>query len=59
MRRSFSTIALGLGLILGTAFAQQVPRPSAEFVINMTDGSQLLLSKYSGKVILLAFMFTT
>jgi hypothetical protein len=59
MRRSFALIALGLGLILGTAFAQKVPRPSPEFVINMTNGSQLLLSQYSGKVVLLAFMFTT
>ena len=59
MRRSFALTALRLGLILGTAFAQKVPRPSPEFVINMTNGSQLLLSQYSGKVVLLAFMFTT
>ncbi len=41
------------------AAAQQVPRPAGEFAINMNNGSQLLLTQYSGKVVLLAFMFTT
>ena len=59
MRRSLALTALGLGLILGSAFAQPVPRASPEFVINMTNGSQLLLSQYTGKVVLLAFLFTT
>ena len=59
MRRSLALIALGLGLILGSAFAQPVPRPSPEFVINMPNGSQLLLSQYTGKVVVLAFLFTT
>jgi peroxiredoxin len=35
------------------------PRPSGEFVIHMTDGSQKLLSAYRGKVVVMAFMFTT
>jgi len=56
MRRSFALIVLGL---VGSAFPQPVPRPSPEFVINMTNGSQLLLSQYTGKVVLLAFLFTT
>lgn len=43
----------------GLAFAQQVPRPASEFVIGMNNGGQVLLSQYSGKVILLAFLYTT
>jgi thiol-disulfide isomerase/thioredoxin len=34
-------------------------RTAPEFVINMTDGSQKLLSSYKGKPICLAFFFTT
>ncbi len=41
------------------AWAQQVPRPASEFAIHMTDGSQVLLSQFRGKVVLLTFMFTT
>ena len=41
------------------ASAQQVPRPAGEFAISTTNGSQTLLSTYSGKVVVLAFMFTT
>jgi len=46
-------------LVAGLAFAQQVPRPASEFVIGMNNGGQVLLSQYSGKVILLAFLYTT
>jgi peroxiredoxin len=35
------------------------PRTAPEFVINMTDGSQKLLSSYKGKPICLSFFFTT
>jgi len=35
------------------------PRPAGEFVIHMTDGSQKLLSSYRGKLVVMAFMFTT
>jgi peroxiredoxin len=35
------------------------PRPAGEFVIHMTDGSQKLLSSYRGKVVVMAFMYTT
>ena len=41
------------------AFAQQVPRPAGEFAISTTNGKQILLSQYAGKVVVLAFMFTT
>jgi glutathione peroxidase-family protein len=39
--------------------APLTPRPAGEFVIHMTDGSQKLLSSYRGKVVLMAFMYTT
>ena len=48
-----------IGFLAAAAFAQDVPRPAPEFAIHMPDGSQTLLSKYSGKVVLLAFMATT
>ena len=37
----------------------QAPRPAGEFVIHMNDGSQKLLSSYRGKVVVMAFMYTT
>ena len=46
-------------LVAGLAFAQQVPRPAGEFAISMNNGGQVLLSQYSGKVIVLAFLYTT
>ena len=56
MRLRHSLAALALA---AAAFAQQIPRPAGEFAIGMNDGSQILLSQYSGKVVLLAFMYTT
>ena len=40
-------------------FAQTVPRPAGEFAINMPGGGQTLLSHYTGKVVVLAFISTT
>jgi peroxiredoxin len=51
-------VAVLVFLVLA-ASAQQVPRRAGEFAISTTNGSQILLSQYSGKVVLLAFMFTT
>jgi hypothetical protein len=56
MRPRFALAALSLALL---AFGQQVPRPAGEFAIGMNNGSQVLLSQYSGKVVVLAFMYTT
>ena len=36
-----------------------LPRKAPEFVIQMPDGTQKLLSSYRGKVVAMAFMFTT
>ena len=50
---------LALTLVAGTALGATLPRPAPELAIKMTDGSQTLLSTYKGKVVLLAFVFTT
>src|ERR1017187_7373620 len=36
------------------ASAAEVPRPSPDFAINMTDGQKILVSQYKGKVCVLA-----
>jgi thiol-disulfide isomerase/thioredoxin len=39
--------------------ASPVPRPTKEFTITLSSGKQSLLSSYRGKVVMMAFMFTT
>jgi len=56
LRNSLAVLAF---FLVVAASAQQVPRRAGEFAIKASDGSQILLSQYSGKVVLLAFMFTT
>lgn len=63
------TLAAGLfGQTKAPAPAAKAPAPkqpwqiehrAGEFVIHMTDGSQKLLSSYRGKVVVMAFMYTT
>ncbi len=50
---------LAITLAAASAFGATIPRPAPELAIHMTDGSQTLLSSYKGKVVLLAFVFTT
>ena len=50
---------LAIALAAGSAFGATIPRPAPELAIHMTDGLQTLLSTYKGKVVLLAFVFTT
>jgi len=59
MRLRHSLAALAFTVFTAASFGQQVPRPAGEFAISMNNGSQTLLSQYSGKVVLLMFMFTT
>ncbi len=59
MRLRYLLAALALSLVAGVVSAQPVPRPAGEFAISMNNGSQVLLSQYSGKVVLLAFLYTT
>jgi len=40
-------------------FGAKIPRKAPEFVFQMVDGPQQLLSQYKGKTIVLAFMYTT
>lgn len=50
---------LMLALLAGPAFAAQIPRKSPEFMIQLADGKQLLVSGYQGKVLCLVFILTT
>src|SRR6266853_2283577 len=54
MRKLLVLMALATAL-----FAAQVPRKAPEFVFQMVDGPQQLLSMYKGKTIAVAFMYTT
>lgn len=58
MRFRPSLAALAL-VFAGLASAQQVPRSAGEFAISTVNGQQILLSQYAGKVVVLAFMFTS
>lgn len=50
----------GLVLLAATALpAGKVPRPAPEFAIKLTNGEQLLLSQFRGKVVALEFLLTT
>jgi peroxiredoxin len=51
--------AASLTTTLATTAKAQGPRTAPEFVINMPDGSQKLLSSFKGKPVCLAFFFTT
>jgi thiol-disulfide isomerase/thioredoxin len=50
-----------LGLLVAATPPDQAAglRKSPEFVFNMQDGKQLLLSSFRGKVVMISFMFTT
>jgi|SRR5580704_16404255 peroxiredoxin len=64
MRRIFAVLP---AVALATALLAQAPpsaktatpRPAGEFVIHMPDGTQKLLSSYKGKIVVIAFMYTT
>jgi peroxiredoxin len=46
-------------LVASAAFCQQqTPRPAPDFTIHMLDGSNLRLSSYKGKTVVLAFLNT-
>jgi peroxiredoxin len=48
-----------LASTLALQAAAPVPRPSKEFTITLPSGKQTLLSSYRGKVVMMAYMFTT
>jgi peroxiredoxin len=54
--------ALIIGTILlasGSLWAAAIPRQSPDFTIQMTDGKQVKVSDYRGKVLCLTFILTT
>jgi thiol-disulfide isomerase/thioredoxin len=66
MRKTLVLMTLAVSLVGGALAAGPalpkapvVPRKAAEFVFNMADGPQQLLSMYKGKTVVMALMFTT
>ena len=45
--------------LAGLAMGADVPRPSPDFAVNLTDGRQIHVNEYKGKVVVLAFILTT
>src|SRR6202049_1575442 len=56
--RGLARAVLLLCLLAIAVSAATVPRPAPEFVVR-GPGGEVLLSQYRGKVVLLAFIFTT
>jgi peroxiredoxin len=54
-----ATVSALLVSALALQAAAPVPRPSKEFTVITPSGKQTLLSSYRGKVVMVAFMFTT
>ncbi len=48
-----------LGLMAGSLWAATIPRQSPDFTIQLTDGKQVKVSDYRGKVLCLTFILTT
>jgi peroxiredoxin len=46
-------------VVAGSLGAATIPRPSPDFSIQMTNGKQIKVSDYRGKVLCLAFILTT
>jgi hypothetical protein len=54
-----ATIIVTLAALVGSAFAAEIPRKSPDFLVQLTDGKQLKISDYRGKVLCLVFILTT
>jgi AhpC/TSA family len=57
-KRTRSIIVLAGAVALG-ALAADEPRPSPPFLIQQTNGPEIALTKYRGKIVALAFIYTT
>jgi peroxiredoxin len=55
MRSLLAAVLLSVVTMIGA----QVPRPAPEYALTLPNGQQELLSKYKGKVVMLAFILTT
>jgi hypothetical protein len=58
MRYVFSSIC-ALGLLVAAAPGQDLPKPSPELKVTLTNGQEFQLSSLRGKVVALQFIFTT
>lgn len=54
-----SKTLLTLALVAGSLVAAEIPRKSPEFTVQLTNGKQLQVSNYRGKVLCLVFVLTT
>lgn len=59
MMRGLLTGLTGLCLALAPALGAQIPREAPELTISLSNGKQMRLSQYKGKVIALEFLLTT
>ncbi len=57
--RRLRHLLAGVLLAMVTGIAAEVPRPSPDLTIDLTDGKQVTLSQFKGKVCILAFILTT
>ena len=55
MRRALFTLAF----VAVSLFGSEIPRKAPEFVIDMGQNKQLLVSQFRGKVLCLVFILTT
>jgi peroxiredoxin len=59
LSRKFFSIFLCLAPLALGADSDKVPRPSPDLAVSLNDGSQIHLSQYQGKVVVVAFILTT
>jgi hypothetical protein len=59
MLRRVAFLSLCAGLFVTGLDAVNLPRPASEVAISMPNGGQELLSKYHGKIVILAFILST
>lgn len=57
--RTVSVLLLCMAVLLPAATASDIPRPSPDFTITLNNGSQIHVSQYRGKVVVLAFILTS
>ncbi len=58
LKSRWISLAILTALAASILPAQTIPRPASELAVNMNDGSQTLLSKQRGKVVIVAFILT-
>jgi len=59
LRRLLGLLICTLVLVALAVADGKVPRPSPEYAFHLTNGEQILLSQYRGKVVVLMFVATT